>query len=163
MFRPMRRSKQELSPEESIAILKRGTTGVLAVHGDDGYPYGVPINYVYHEGKIYLHGAKSGHKMDALKRSDKVSFTVIDKDDIVPEELTSYFRSVILFGRARVLDDPAEIRATAEILGMHFYPKVERVQASINKEMPALAMIEIQIEHLTGKEAIELVRMREQH
>ncbi|MBQ8929177.1 MAG: pyridoxamine 5'-phosphate oxidase family protein, partial [Oscillospiraceae bacterium] len=71
MFRTMRRYRQELSPEVCRQILTRGTTGVLAVCGDDGYPYTIPLNYIYTEGKLYFHGAKTGHKIDAIRRSDK--------------------------------------------------------------------------------------------
>lgn len=73
-FRKMRRNRQELSRDESIRILKEGTSGVLALHGDDGYPYAVPISYVYDDGKLYFHGAKSGHKLDALRSYPKASF-----------------------------------------------------------------------------------------
>lgn len=72
MFRKMRRYRQQLSQEETISILKSGKTAVLGVLGDDGYPYTVPINYVYADGKIYFHGAKSGHKIDAIKRCGRV-------------------------------------------------------------------------------------------
>ena len=95
MFRKMRRYRQQLGQEETISILKSGKTAVLGVLGDDGYPYTVPINYVYADGKIYFHGAKSGHKIDAIKRCGRVSLCVIEKDDVVKEELTTYFRSVI--------------------------------------------------------------------
>ena len=108
MFREMRRKNQELSHEDTIQVLKRGTNGVLAVIGDEGYPYGVPLSYVYVDGKIYFHCGLSGHKADAIRSNDKVCFTVIDQDKIVAEELTSYFRSVIVFGRAVILADPEE-------------------------------------------------------
>ena len=71
MFRPMRRGKQLLPPEESIQILEQGTSGVLAVAGDAGYPYAVPLSYVYMDGKLYFHCAKSGHKLDAIRRNSK--------------------------------------------------------------------------------------------
>lgn len=100
MFREMRRKKQVLSLEENIAVLNRGTSGVLAVSGDDGYPYAVPLSYVYHDNTLFFHCAKTGHKLDAIARNEKVSFCVIDKDDVVSAEYTSYFRSVIVFGRA---------------------------------------------------------------
>ena len=101
----MRRKKQLLSDDESIEILKRGKTGVLALIGDNGYPYAVPVNYVYDNSKIYIHGAKAGHKIDSVKRCSKVSFCVIDKDDIIPEEYTTYFKSVIVFGEICILED----------------------------------------------------------
>ena len=93
MFRPMRRFKQALSPEECRAVLERGTSGVLALTGDGGWPYAVPLSYVYADGKLYFHSAKSGHKVDAIRSCPRVSFCVIDQDHIVPEEYTTYFGS----------------------------------------------------------------------
>lgn len=104
----MRRKKQLLTEEESVAILEKMTSGVLAVLGDDDYPYAVPISYIYHEGKIYFHSALAGHKIDAISRHNKVSFCVIEKDEIVPEKFTTHFRSVIAFGKADFVDDEAE-------------------------------------------------------
>lgn len=160
MFRKMRRIKQLLADEEAVSILVNGKTGILGVNGDDGYPYTVPVNYVYRDGKIYIHGAKSGHKIDALRRCDKVSFCVIQKDDIVPERITTYFRSAIAFGRARILEGPEEIRQAAMALGMKYCADESAVRADVDKEFNALACLEIVIEHLTGKESIELVRAR---
>ena len=91
MFREMRRKRQQLSPEETEAILSRRTNGVLAVLGDEGYPYAVPLSYVWHDGRIYFHCAKSGHKLDAIRACDKVCFTVVDKDDVIPEEFPPFF------------------------------------------------------------------------
>lgn len=169
MFRAMRRSKQELSREETISILKDGITGILSVQGDDGYPYTVPVNYIYVEphdedglGSIIFHGAKAGHKYDAMKRCDKVSFCVIADDTVVPEKLTAYFRSVIAFGRVRILETPEDIKAAAYALGMKYWPNEEGVTKEIDREMRALACFEIDIEHLSGKEAIELTRARKQ-
>ena len=105
MFRPMRRFKQALSPEECRAVLERGTSGVLALSGDGGWPYAVPLSYVYADGKIYFHSAKSGHKVDAIRSCPRASFCVIDQDHIVPEEYTTYFRSVIAFGTVRILEE----------------------------------------------------------
>lgn len=169
MFRPMRRSKQELSREESMAILGKGTVGILGVQGDDGYPYTVPVNYIYVAsdsdddlGTIYFHGAKQGHKVDAIDRSDKVTFCVIDADTVVPEELTTYFRSVIAFGRARMLDDPDEARESLFRLGMKYWPNTDGVNHEIDHAAPSLACFAIKVEHLTGKESKELVRARKQ-
>lgn len=90
----------------------------LALAGDDDYPYAVPISYAYSDSKLYFHGAKSGHKIDAIKRCDKASFCVIDKDDVVPEEYTTYFRSVIAFGKIRIMEEESEMRKAIELLNM---------------------------------------------
>ena len=153
----MRRSKQQLSPNESVAILERNTAGVLAVSGDDGYPYAVPLSYVYADGKIYFHSALAGHKIDALEASDKVSFCVVDADDVVPSEYTTYYRSVIAFGRARILRDEQEKMAALRMLGEKYNPgQPEALAAEIAHGFARLHMIELTIEHLTGKQAKEL-------
>src|SRR5690606_27146456 len=92
VFREMSRKKQLLSEEETAAVMERCSNGVLACFGDNGYPYAVPLNYVYYNGKIYFHSAKVGHKIDAIRRNPRVSFAVVDEDTIVSEEYTSYFR-----------------------------------------------------------------------
>lgn len=104
MFREMRRGKQLLSMEDTVAVMNRCTNGVLACLGDEDYPYAVPLSYVYFNDKIYFHSAKAGHKIDAITKHPKVSFSVIDEDAIVSEEYTTYFRSVIAFGKARIVE-----------------------------------------------------------
>ena len=98
MFREMRRKRQALPQEGMDAVLQKGTSGVLAVSGDHGYPYAVPLSYVYDGKALYFHCAKAGHKLDGIRRDAKASFCVIDQDQVVPEEYTTYFRSVIVFG-----------------------------------------------------------------
>lgn len=159
MFRKMRRMKQQLSQEETVKILENGKTGILAVNGDDGYPYTVPLNYVYRDGKIYFHCAKEGHKFDAMMQSNKVSFCVIEKDDVVPEKLTTFFRSVVVFGVARLLEGDELVQA-AYNLGMKYYEKEELVHKEIERGLHSLACFEITNEHMTGKEAIELTKQR---
>lgn len=159
MFREMRRKRQQLTEVECIEILKKNTSGVLAVSGDGGYPYAVPLSYVYDGHTLYFHCAKSGHKLDAIKTSDKVSFCVIDQDNVVPQKYTTYFRSVIIFGRASIVDQEDEIRSAIEKLTIKYYPddSKDNRDSVIEKEYNALCMVKIQIEHMTGKEAIELV------
>lgn len=161
MFREMRRKKQILTEEETKEILNRGTSGVLALLGDDDYPYAVPVSYVYCDSKLFFHGAKSGHKIDAIRKCDKASFCVIDKDNVIPEEYTTYFRSAIAFGKIRIMEDEMEMRKAIELLAKKYHPdssKGER-NIAIDREWKPLCMIEFSIEHLSGKEAIELVNM----
>lgn len=154
MFREMRRKNQALSREECVDVLNRATSGTLAVSGDDGYPYAVPLSFVYNDNKIIFHCAKDGHKIDAIKRSDKVSFCVIDADDVVPEEFTTHFRSVIIFGRARILENDDEIRAAINTLSEKYDSgDYDARKREIDKFFPALCMVEISVEHMTGKEA----------
>lgn len=160
MFREMRRKKQLLSAEESERILRESRTAMLALSGDDDYPYVVPINYAFVDGRIYFHGAKTGHKIDAIMRNDKVSLCVVQHDELVSEELTTYFRSVTVFGRARILENDDEKLAAAQKFGMRFYPDKDKVDSEIRREWDALCVVEITPEHITGKEAKELARAR---
>lgn len=159
MFRKMRRFRQQLKDEEAIKILENGKTGVLAVNGDDGYPYTVPLNYLYKDGKIIIHGAKAGHKYDAMNNSDKVCFCVIDQDEVVPEKVTNYFRSVVVFGRVKIIEDETLRKEAALAIGRKFGPE-EAVQEDMKRSYNNVVMYEINIEHMTGKEAIELVAMK---
>ena len=162
MFREMRRKRQLLPQEQALEILENGTSGVLALSGDGGYPYAVPMSYVYNDGKIYFHCAKAGHKIDAIRSCDKASFCVTGQDNVVPGEYTTYFRSAIAFGRIRVIEDDAEKRSAIECLAAKYTPDDEKGRmGESDKEYRALCMLEFVIEHLTGKEAIELVRKRE--
>lgn len=159
-FREMRRKRQSLPLEECVAVLEKMTAGVLAVHGDEGYPYAVPVSFVYEGGKIYFHTAKAGHKVDAIMRDEKVSFCVVERDEVHPAEFTTYFRSVIAFGRARVLTDQGEKRAALELLARKYSSGEPGMEAEIAKGFDNLLMVAIEVEHLSGKESIELVRAK---
>ena len=158
MFRELRRKRQELPLQESIDILMKGTSGVLALSGDEGYPYAVPISYVYRDSKLYFHGAKSGHKIDAIKKCSKASFCVIDKDIVIPEKYTTAFRSAIAFGQIRILKEETEMKAAIKALAEKYYPggSEEEHNRAIEKDWKSLCMIEFSIEHLSGKAGIEL-------
>lgn len=152
MFREMRRPKQALSREKIVEILEKGETCVMAVSGDDDYPYAVPVNYVYGDDKIYFHCAVEGHKIDAIKRNDKVSFCVIAKADVDPKEMATDFISVIAFGKARILTDDDEKMYALQLLGDRYssdFP--EEVKAEIKNEWNNVALVEISIESMTGK------------
>lgn len=166
MFREMRRKRQALSPEAAAGILERGSFGVLALSGDDGYPYAVPLSYAYDRarGAILFHCAQSGHKLDAIRRCGKASFCVVDQDQVVPEAYTTYFRSAIAFGTVRELTEEAERREAIALLALRYAPQDtdRRRQEVIDREGGRMSMLELSIAHLTGKEAIELVRQREE-
>ena len=165
MFREMRRIRQQLSLEESEKILTEATHGVLGLIGDDGYPYAVPVSHVYQDGKIYFHGARSGHKMDAVRSNDKVSFCVVAQDEVIPYKRTTAFISVIAFGRARLVEDEAGLRRIATLIGKKYsgnYPidcQIEIDQAVAGARM---SCVEITVEHLTGKCGLEVLRKRRQ-
>ncbi len=128
----MRRKKQELTEKQCLDILRRAKTATLALSGDDGYPYSVPMNFVYEDGKIYFHGAKEGHKIDAIKNNPKVSMSIIDQED-------------------------DEIYQAIDTLGLKYNEDEVTVEKEIQREWKALCCIEITIEHISGKQAIELV------
>jgi len=161
MFREMRRGKQLLAIEDTVAVMDRCTNGVLACLGDEDYPYAVPLSYVYFNGKIYFHSAKAGHKIDAITKNPKVSFTVIDEDTIVSEEYTTYFRSVIAFGKARIVDDDERLEAFAAFVEKYSGDQPEEAKHKKIAECPqAPYIIAIDVEHITGKKKIEYVKAK---
>lgn len=161
LFHEMRRRRQALPEAECCEILRRGTSGVLALAGDGGYPYAVPLSYCFDGGRLLFHCARAGHKLDAIARCDKASFCVVDQDRVVPEKYTTIFRSVIVFGRIRVLGEE-ERRAALELLAARYSPDDPAGrEAEIESALPRVCMLELQIQHLTGKESIELTKERE--
>ena len=159
MFHKMRRNVQQLSQEESEAVLLRGTAGVLALAGDKAFPYAVPISYVYDGEHIYFHSATAGHKIDAIERNPNASFAVIDQDEVIPEKYTTAFRSVIVFGSIRIIGDDTEKRAAVRKLAVKYAPDNTEQQhaAEIDGAWSRFCMLEMSIAHMTGKQAIELV------
>ena len=161
MFREMRRRRQALPEGECVAILERMTSGVLAVEGDGGYPYAVPLSYVYAGGKLYFHSAREGHKVDALRRNAKASFCVVERDEVVAEEYTTYFRSVVVFGQVRFVEEEREKLAALELLAEKYAPgERERRQREIAQGFDHLYVLELDVECMTGKEAVEFLRQR---
>jgi hypothetical protein len=142
-------------------MLRTCTAGVLAVAGDDDYPYAVPLSYVYDEGRLFFHCARVGHKIDAIKRNDKVSFCMIKSDEVVAEKFTTLYRSAIAFGRARILTDDAEIRFALNRLLEKYSPGfISEGQIEIENDWDRLCVVEIRIEHLTGKAAVEVINQK---
>ena len=163
-FRPMRRHRQQLSREECERILGRCTSGVLALTGDGGYPYAVPLSYVYADGAIIFHSAVEGHKVDAIRRDSRCSFCVIEQDDIHPAEFTTHFRSVIAFGCIQILENDNEKVQALRLLGSRYSPGDEPgLQHEIDKSLDHVLLLRLDIEHLSGKQAIELVRANGMH
>lgn len=154
MFRKMRRFKQQLTDEACIQILKHEKRGVLSVLGDDGYPYGVPLDHYYNEenGRLYFHCAMAGHKLDAIRACDKVSYCVTGEghhEDGVSWSLT--FRSVIVFGRMKILDNHAAALHLARLLGEKFTQDKAYLDNEIQHAGPRMLMLELTPEHITGK------------
>ena len=161
-FREMRRKRQQLPEEETRQLLYNATSGVLSLIDEDGYPYGIPLSYVLHNNKLYFHSAKNGHKIDAIRHSDKASFTAICKDEIHPETFTTYFRSVICRGHVRIINNEEEKMSALRLLAERYcLGDKQGMEAEINKSFNHMEMIAFDIEHITGKEAIELVMGRD--
>ncbi len=159
MFREMRRGKQLLPDSEIAAVMDRCTSGVMACLGDEGYPYAVPLSYVYFGGKIYFHSAKAGHKIDAIMKHPRVSFSVIDEDTIAGAEYTSYFRSVISFGRARIVEDETErLEAFRALVEKYAGDQPEENNQGVISRCTGACLVAIDVEHITGKQATEYVR-----
>lgn len=157
----MRRNRQQLSSEECEHVLGRCTSGVLALTGDGGYPYAVPLSYVYADGAIIFHSAVEGHKVDAIRRDNRCSFCVIEQDDIMPAEFTTHFRSVIAFGRIHILEDTDEKVQALRLLGRRYSPNDEPgLQHEIDKSLDHVLLLRLDIDHLSGKQAIELVQAK---
>lgn len=151
MFRNMRRQGQALSEEECIEILTNEPRGVLAVIGDYDYPYTVPMSHVYVDGKIYFHGAMKGHKNDAIKLNDKVSYCVVDKGVKNDDGWSYIFKSVIVFGRIKTLSDDDEKIKRLTSLGDKFFPTHEMTMDEISRLLHRTEVFEITIEHMSGK------------
>ena len=158
MFRPMRRKAKEISTEAAKQLLHRERRGILAVNGDGGYPYAIPVNFYYDEtdNKIYFHGAAVGHKADALCTDDKVCFTVYGNETIKEEELWApYMQSTVVFGRCRILEDPDKTIALVKQVAKKYYPSNALIEEEIAKAGKAVRIYEISIEHISGKEIQE--------
>ena len=154
-FRQLRRFKQAASQEECEAVLAAAPRGVLAVHGENGYPYGLPINYVYAGGKIYFHCAKAGHKLDAVRANDKVCFTVLSEPVKNPGEWWYCFTSVICFGRICEVSDEVRHDALLRKLGLKYFPEGYDMEDDMRRNAPRAVVLEFRIEHMTGKRVKE--------
>ena len=157
MFRRMARIKQQIPDEECIRILKEQKRGVLSVLGDDGYPYGVPLNHWYNDedGCLYFHGGMQGHKIDALKRCDKVSFCVLDDGYRKEGDWALTFKSVIVFGKVRFVEDHAEALDICRKLSLKFLKDTAEIEAMIQRSGSRVLCFALVPEHMTGKQVHE--------
>lgn len=157
----MRRFKQQLAVDDAVKILNSCTNGILSLVDADGAPYGVPISYVYDgHNHLYLHSAASGRKIDCIKTDARCSFCVVSQDNIVPDEFTTYFRSVIVAGKIKILTDTEEIRHGLILLSDKYCPGIDPTK-EIDKFINTVKVMRVDIDSITGKESIELVRQRQ--
>ena len=155
MFRKMRRSNQELERETCIDILKREPRGVLSLIGDGGYPYGIPMDFVYKDDSIYFHSAIEGHKIDAIRADPKASFCVIDKGYKPEGEWAYYFNSVIVFGRISEIEDNNKKREALRMLAGKYFPTDEDAGGEIENTLGRVACLRLDIEQVSGKQVHE--------
>ena len=157
MFRPIRKKKNEIGIEEAKKLLHTARRGILAVNGDNNYPYAIPVNYLYDEEnkKIYFHGSRAGHKVDAIKNCDKVCFTVVGNETVKKESWAPFLQSVVIFGRCHLIEDQSAAMELLKRFAMKFYPNESMVDEEIALSGKATQMYEINIEHLSGKEVQE--------
>ena len=152
MFREMRRLKQQISDEECIRILKEQPRGVLSMLGDDGYPYGIPMDHLYMEdGHIYFHGAKEGHKIDAISGCDKVSYCVYDQGYRKEGEWALNINSVVVFGRIRIVEDEEKKKEICIKLARKFSDDEAYIEYEMKNAFPRVNCLELIPEHMTGK------------
>ena len=149
MFRKMRRSDKAMSKEMTLDLLSRGQEGVLGTVGDNGYPYTVVVNYVYLNDKIYFHSAKTGQKIDNINFKEKVSFSVYDNVKVIGEELTTHYESLVVFGKAKVVETSRDILLA--LVNKYADLDQKKVLSMIDKEINITALVEIEIDHITGK------------
>lgn len=157
MFREMRRKKREINITAAENLLQTERRGVLAVNGDGGYPYAIPINFIYdkEEQKIYFHGARTGHKVDALRACDKICFTVYGNETVRDEAWAPFMQSVVVFGRCRLINDELKSTELLKKLALKYFPNEQTVDEEIAKSGKVAQVFEIEIEHLSGKEVQE--------
>ena len=154
LFQSMRRNKQELTDPESRRILDKATSGVLALLCNNGYPYAVPLSFVLHENVLYFHSATEGQKIEAVKYCEKASFCVIEQDKVIPEKFTTAYRSVITFGKIRIVNDADERHFALKLLADKYSPQVSEtnVNNAITSGFSRVTILRFEIEHLSGKQ-----------
>ena len=157
MFREMRRKKKQISMDAAETLLEQSRRGVLAVNGDDGYPYAIPVNYFFdrENRKIYFHGSRVGHKADALKACDKVCFTVFGNETVREEAWAPFMQSTVVFGRCHFVEAGDSANALLKRLAMKYYPNEQLADEEIAQAGRAAQIYEIEIEHISGKEIQE--------
>lgn len=153
MFREMRRAKQQLGKDECVEVLLKEWRGILSVYGEDGYPYGLPMNFYYDEEseKLYFHSAMKGHKIDALMRDNRVSFCVYDKGFKKEGDWALNIKSIIIFGKIKFVEDESLREEIMRKFGLKFDPDLQNVEDTIKRMLRVTKVMELSIDHMTGK------------
>lgn len=151
MAHNMRKTEREIPREEARTLLVEGEYGILATCGADGQPYGVPMSYAVEGGRIYLHGALLGHKMENLTQNDKVSFTVVGRTELVPYAFTTRFESVVVFGRCSLVEGAEKRKGLVALLRKYAPEHLEAGIRYVEREERRTAVLAITVETMTGK------------
>ncbi len=152
MFREMRRLKNQMKHEDAVKLLSKTAEGVLGTISENGYPYTVVVNYVLFNDKLYFHSAKEGHKIDNIKNNPKVSFTVYDNVKIIEDKFTTKYQSVTIFGKAKII--PGNKEVLMELIKKYSGDFLNSGREYVSKSFNTTDLVEITIEHLTGKERL---------
>jgi len=157
MFRDLVRKNKQITEDECIELLTKETRGILSVNGDDGYPYGMPMNHFYNaeDGCIYFHCGKIGHRLDSLKKSDKVSFCVCEQGKRENGDWAYTVRSVIVFGRVKIIDDNDTVCHIAREFSYKFTKDEAYIQSEIEQYAKATLLLKLTPEHICGKKVTE--------
>ncbi len=157
MFRKVRKSKNEISTEDAKALLRDNKRAALSVNGDDGYPYTVPVNFYYDEAeqKIYVHSAKKGHKIDAMKANDKICLTTWNDGELEDGDWAFHVASCVVFGRAKLIEDRKITEEKIRKFACKYYPSAEEVEEEIKKAINGVQLVAMEIEHISGKRVHE--------
>ena len=156
----MRRFKQQIPESEAKEILRKATNGVLCLMDKDNRPYGIPMSFIFDgELSVYFHCALTGRKIECIKHNPNACFTIIDQDDIHPEEFTTYFRSVIVEGIIRIIEDREEMIEALKLLSTKYSPGID-CEPEIEKGIDRVKILKLELDSIIGKEAIELTQKR---
>lgn len=148
----MRRKDRMIKEQKEIeAILKKCEYGVLSVVSPEGKPYGVPLNYVYEDGKIYFHCAKEGYKLRAIESNPDVAFCVVGDHHAVPEKFSEKYESVMVEGKAHVLEGDDKVTGLLSLVKKYSPDFMEEGRAYIDKAAKHTKVIAINISGLSGK------------
>ncbi|MBS5883884.1 pyridoxamine 5'-phosphate oxidase family protein [Clostridium sp.] len=151
MFKEIRRKDRKIEISEAIDILEICEYGVLSTVNENGYPYGVPLSYVYANDSIYFHSAVEGHKLENIKDNDKVSFCVVGKTDVLSDKFSTKYESVIIFGRAKEVFEDEKKEALLELIKKYSVDYMEKGKAYIENASLRTKVIKVSIDHISGK------------
>ena len=157
MFRKIRKVKNQISMEDSQKILEKSPRGVLALNGDEGYPYGLPLNFYYDKdlNQIYFHGTKTGYKIDCIEKSPKASFTAMLEEGTSEDGWSMNVASTIAYGLVEEIEDPDFAKEALVKLANKYYPDKNLVDKEIEIGFKNTKMLVFHIKHMSGKKVNE--------